>query len=265
MSMRKSSVVIGSLLACLWMMGCAHTSGSAGASQAWPERIEHEPLVASYSPEPLKIDGRLDETVWQKARVYTLTHVRKAGVPNAPMTEQARIRFAWTDTHLVVAGEFDDADILDSAKWNHQLHYATGDTMELFLKPADQLWYWEFYGTPRGYLTAMCYPSRNRFGVQPWPYVPDSKLRVGATYEGMLNDASQRDTGFVIEMAVPLAELEARGTPLTLQGPPWRVMVARYNWSAFSEAFQSELSTLPPIPAPNFHVYEWWGTLQLSR
>lgn len=238
-------------------------------------------LIAHYTSAPMKIDGKLDEPIWQTATAYPMHAVKKGGVPDYPLQETALIRLAWDDEYLYVAGDFQDADIVDNSKADQQFLYSTGDTMELFLKPSARRWYWEFYATPRGSKTTLFYPSRGRFGLNPWPYQPGSGLKVASQYQGSLNNWDDRDEGFIIEMAIPRKELARDGQRLVAQdssehdagtdarkadiAAEWTILVSRYNFSAFSETFQAELSTTPRLRVPNFHVYEEWARLKLVR
>lgn len=223
-------------------------------------------LMAHHTPTPVKIDGKLDEPIWQTATAYPLHLAPKANLPEFPLQETAFIRLAWDDQYLYVAGEFQDADIVDNSKDDQQFLYSMADTMELFLKPSTRKWYWEFYATPRSRKATLFYPSRGRFGLNPWPYQPNSGLKVAATWQGSLNNWSNRDQGFIIEMAIPRKELARDGQDLAQDnGVEWSILISRYNYSAFSETFQAELSTIPQLPVSNFHIYENWAKLKLVR
>lgn len=282
--------MIGALI--LSCLGCASTASPTSISTlarpasnaAAMDTTPPTTLLAHHTTTPVKIDGKLDEPIWQTATAYPLHAVTKGTLPNYPLQETALIRLAWDDEYLYVAGDFQDADIVDNSKADQQFLYSTGDTMELFLKPSARRWYWEFYGTPRGSKTTLFYPSRGRFGLNPWPYHPGSGLKVGSQYQGSLNNWNDRDQGFIIEMAIPRKELARDGQRLVAQdsgehgagtkaraadeadiAAEWTILVTRYNFSAFSDTFQAELSTTPRLKIPNFHVYEDWARLKLVR
>lgn len=268
--------------------GCASTSSTSSSEStptiheavAVPVAADSEfatdaVMLAHYTSTPVKLDGKLDEEVWQNATTYPLHVIRKANVPSFPLQENGVIRLAWDDDFFYVAGQFEDVDIIDNAKADQQFLYSKADTMELFLKPSTRRWYWEFYGTPREHKTTLFYPSRGRFGLSPYPFQHDSGHRVASSFNGTLNNWSDRDQGYIVEMAIPRKELDREGQGMTeanpqnknAQGKPvqWSILVARYNHSAYAETFQSELSTTPALKLPNFHIYETWAKLQLVK
>lgn len=222
-------------------------------------------MIARRASTPMKMDGKLDEPVWQSATAYPLHGMIKSNVPNFPLQESGDIRLAWDDEYLYVAGDFQDVDVVDNAKGNQRFLYSTSDAMELFLKPDSGRYYWEFYGTPLGHKSTMFYPSRGRFGLSPWIYLPDSGFKVGADYHGTPSNYTDRDKGYIIEMAVPRKLLLSQGQGLAAPNVQWYILVTRYNHSAYSETFQSELSSTPKLKFPNFHIYEAWAKLKLEQ
>jgi hypothetical protein len=270
------ALLCSGMLICSLLAGCA--ADRPATSTANPQRGS-SPLAAYQSPDfqpgglvmaavhtdtPVKVDGKLDEPVWQRAVAYPMHSLVKANVPNFPLQEQGEIRLAWDEHFIYVAGRFHDRDVVQHATQDNIFLYSLGDTMEVFLKPRSKHWYWEFYGSPRDHKTTLFYPARGRFGLNPYPFVKNSGLKVASSVQGSLNDWSDLDQGYIIELAIPIEQIQRDSAPLAPGNTDWTILAARYNHSAYADTFQSELSTTPAIKAPNFHIFEWWASLRLE-
>lgn len=99
-----------------------------------------------------------------------------------------------------------DRDVVQEEDSDQQHHYRTGDVVELFLKPKEAPYYWEFYPTPQGRRTVFFAPSRGRFGLPSnLPVSYDGQVRVAASVDGTINDWQSPDVGWCAEISVPLA------------------------------------------------------------
>ena len=174
--------------------------------------------------------------------------------------EGGTLRLAWDAEHLYAAFEFEDADVVQEDDRDDRPHYETGDVAELFVKPADASWYWEFYATPQGRRTVHFYPGRGRRGL-PGNLTPGTAARVAAEVDGTLNQWRDRDRGWTAELAVPRAMLTEGGVELA-PGTPWRVLAGRYNFGR--ELPAPELSVRPRLEPIDFHRLHEWADLLLE-
>ena len=221
-----------------------------------------ETLTAAFTKTPVKIDGVLDDEAWKTATVYRLSLGKdRAAVDDAVLVEAGEARLAWDDTHFYVAIMFHDSDVVAEGKEDQLHHYKLGDLVELFLKPDDQTWYWELYATPAGKKTSFWFPGRGRLGV-PSGFEYQCGLRVAATCKGTLNNWQDKDTSWTAEMAMPIKDLTARGEKFA-PGAKWRILVSRYNYSRYLS--HSELSMTPQLSKTNYHLYEEYGALELTK
>ncbi|AHF90631.1 hypothetical protein OPIT5_10920 [Opitutaceae bacterium TAV5] len=207
---------------------------------------------------PVVVDGKLDEAVWRSAPSGPL------GLPDgsgAMPEEPGDVQFAWDDRHLYVAFRVVDRDVVQEATEDQRQHYQTGDTLELFLRPVSASWYWEFYVTPNGLKTAFFYPGRGHKGL-PGTLDYRSGLRVAAQIDGTLNHWRDDDRGWTAEMAIPLDELAAQGVSLDAENA-WLILAGRYNYGRHVP--ERELSSYPALSRANFHHYEEWAGLELSK
>lgn len=217
-------------------------------------------MLANHTPQPINVDGQLDESIWQTAPNYTLQLSRDRADENEQLRESATVRFAYDENFFYAAFYLTDSDIVQESDKDQQHHYQTGDVAELFLKPNDETWYWELYVTPNSKRTAFFFPGSGWLGLPSCfqPHLPG--LRVGAQVQGTLNHWRDRDEAWTAEIAVPLAELAEQGIPLSPEHP-WRVFVGRYNYSRYLD--EAELSMCPPLSTTNYHLNKEYAQLVL--
>lgn len=236
--------------------GCAKKAELAEPQQAV--------MVANYTAQPITIDGKLDEPVWQTAEVYETNLSLDRQANEDTMNEGGKVRVAWDDTNLYVAIDFVDSDIVAEGNEDQLHHYKLGDLAEVFVKPADQTWYWELYATPGGKKTTFFFPSKGRMGLPSnFEYqFQKGQLRVAAQVNGTVNDYSDKDTNWTAEFAIPISELTSRGEKF---GPDseWTIFVGRYNYNYYLEAV--ELSMSPALSRTSYHLTDEYAKLVLKR
>jgi len=216
-------------------------------------------MIAHYTPEPINLDGKLDEPGWQNAPVYPLV---VADDVKDPLLEGGKIRLAWDDKYFYLGAELVDSDVVAEGEKDQLRQFLLGDVVELFLKPDDQTWYWELYVTPRGNKSSYWFPGRGRVSLDSAFNPYECGLKVAATYDGTLNNWQDVDKGWTAEMAMPISELTKRGESF---GPraTWRILVGRYNHSRY--LYLKELSATPKLSITNFHTLKEYAILRLTK
>ena len=206
-------------------------------------------LSAAHTPVPVVIDGKLDDPVWKRARVYPLYLAKDLAGNGKALQECGQVQLAWDDHFFYIGVKFYDSDIVAEGKKDQLHQYTMGDLCELFLKPADSTWYWELYATPAGKKTSFFFPGRGRLGL---PSMEDYTcgLKVAAQVCGTLNHWQDRDSYWTAEMAMPVKDLTALGNKFG-PGNDWRILVARYNYSRYLTTQGTELSMTPQLRATN--------------
>lgn len=225
---------------------------------------KERPVVeALRTGEPVIIDGRLDDPVWQRAPRYSLhKSIERAADRPRGKVDPGYVQFAWDDEYFYLAARFTDRDVQAWSDEDQRHHYNLGDVCELFLKPRDSTWYWEMYVTPKGNKTLFWFPGAgllrhpSNFQHDPTP------LRVAAQVQGTLNDWSDEDEGWTAEMAVPISLLTDHGDVFE-PGAGWLVLVGRYNHSRYGEHHGPQLTSYPKIPGGSFHDSANYANLQL--
>lgn len=241
------------LVAMLMSQGCQGPSGSGGG-----------PLVVHRSATPIAVDGHVDKAVWQGVEAVRLDIPREQQQQGLTMEEGGTARLLWDEQYLYVAFDFVDSDVVANGTEDDQEHHNLGDVAEIFLKPAEQTWYWEFHVTPAGYVSTYWHVGRGRFGLQGVnSHVKPRFIEAAARVQGTLNDWHDRDQGWTAEVAIPWDKLDRfheRATPRE----NWTILVSRYNYTRYRvQATGPELSSWPVLSKPAFHLVEQYAPLKL--
>lgn len=229
-------------------------------------------VLAAYASEPVVIDGKLDDKVWASCKAYDLSVPTRAyetqpdyiaEAMGKSVIEKGFAKVAWDKDNLYIGAEFTDSDIVAEGTEDQQHHYTKGDLLEVFLKPADDTWYWELYATPLNKKTSLFFPGRGRL------FLPSAEkylipLRVAAQCDGTLNDWRDKDKKWTVEMAVPIKELFVEGTGKFRFGPgsKWTILIARYNYSRYLPI--KENSAYPHLTRTNYHLLEEYADIDFA-
>jgi hypothetical protein len=211
------------------------------------------------APQPIAVDGVLDEPIWN--RLAPITFVIYDGTGPAPMATEAKL--CWDDTYLYVVFSCADRD-LTSRITARDDYVCRDDAVEIFLNPSrDLAHYFEFEVNPRGVVwdgkdyNPRLIPDDTTVYDERWNA---EGLLVSARFVGTPNDPTDVDVGWTVEMAIPFAALSARAPK---DAESWRANLYRidpgnpaqyYAWSPTQSAGQ--------IPA--FHVSPRFGRLVFS-
>lgn len=160
------------------------------------------PLMIPHTPEAPRIDGKVDEPIWQKA--LTFRSVYPFNTTNYLSEPSTTWRVLWDETHLYFAFECADDGIVapemkrDAAVFNY-------DCVEMFILPEFRLGqYWEIVISPSGSLFDGLHTKKfDGWGMLGRPEVDMEGLRFTSTVER----ADGEDRGYTVEVAVPFAEL----------------------------------------------------------
>ena len=229
--------------------------------------------VATYISHPIQLDGKLDDPAWYKTPAYPLVHADEQFSTFQPeirdffkngVVESGKVRLLWNDRYLYVGVEFNDTDIVAEGTTDQTHLYSSGDTAEVFLKPAEQTWYWELYATPGGKKTSYFYPGRGLLGL-PSGFSATPALKgmiVTAHFKGTLNNSWDKDKKWTAVFAIPLTELGMVGKKLDMK-TPWLILVGRYNYGRYLP--WRENSAFPRQPKLNYHAHADYARLKLVK
>ncbi len=178
-------------------------------------------LRAAFAPaKGIKLDGKLDEDVWQRTQT-TAAFVNTMNGNQAAF--QVTAKTAWDKDNLYVAFDVAD-DFLKSTFTKHDEHLWEQDCVEIMLDPdGDEKNYFELQVSPQGVSFDTHYATRRV--PKPFGHVDfDSNLKAGVDVRGKLND-TEADQGYTAEIAIPWSAF-AYGEPkhsAPQAGDSWRI------------------------------------------
>ena len=152
------------------------------------------------------IDGTLDDPAWHAAPwTEPFVDIRGDGWPAPTWTTRARI--AWNDDHLYIAAELEEPHLWATLADRDAILYREHD-FEVFIDPdGDALDYYELeinaLGTEFDLFLPRPYNRKGKANVG-WDMVG---LRTAVALDGTLNDPSDEDGGWTVEIAIPWSAL----------------------------------------------------------
>jgi len=213
-----------SLLAALLLTTLAHAEVRPGPwpLQGYPcQRIAHE----------IVIDGKLDEAIWSAAP-WTRPFVDIEGDIRPDPRHETRARMLWDDTYFYVAAQMDEPHLWATLRERDSVIYYDND-FEVFIDPdGDSHLYTEIelnaFNTVWDLL--LIKPYRNGGpAIHAWD-IPG--LRTAVHLDGSVNDPSDTDRGWSVEIAIPWAVLKETTSTACPPNPGdrWRVNFSRVQW-----------------------------------
>lgn len=165
----------------------------------------------------LKIDGKLDDAAWQTAPstppfVYTMT--------GGPAKSEVHAKLLYDDTYLYVAFDVQTADVWGTKTQKDEPIYGE-QVVEIFIDAdGDQKTYNELEVSPHNvqFDAAFDYRRSDLQKAIQW----DSHMETAVQVQGTLDNPSDTDRGFTVEMKIPMANLYAVPRLPPKPGDTWR-------------------------------------------
>ena len=222
---------------------------------------------------PPKIDGRLDDAAWQCA-AWTEDFVDIEGDRRPKPRFRTRAKMLWDDKYFYIAAELEEPHVWGTLTKHDSIIFNDND-FELFIDPdGDNHEYYEFE------MNAL---NTGWDLFLPRPYKDDGRadngwdiagLKTAVHVMGTLNNPSDRDTGWTVEIAIPwdaLREFAHRPAP-PHEGDQWRVDFSRVEWQ--HQIVGGKYQRVPhthednwvwsPTGIVDMHRPERWGYVQFS-
>jgi Carbohydrate family 9 binding domain-like len=227
-----------------------------------------------YRPQsPIQIDGRLDEDGWKTAP-WTDPFVDIEGDARPRPRFRTRAKMLWDDTYFYVAALLDEPHVWGTLTKHDSVIFQDND-FEIFIDPdGDNHEYYEIeinaLNTEWDLFLKKPYRDSGP-AINAWE-IPGLKTAVHV--EGTLNNSSDTDTSWSVELAIPwkvLAEFAHRPAP-PRDGDRWRVNFSRVEWQ--HEIVNGRYRKVPKTPEANWvwspqgvidmHRPERWGFVQFT-
>ncbi|MBJ6763276.1 carbohydrate-binding family 9-like protein [Myxococcaceae bacterium JPH2] len=191
------------------------------------------------------IDGVLDDAVWKDAPAVTLV----GSFDGRPASLRTVARLAYDDANLYVAFDVEDPDVWGTLRERDASIYEQ-EVVEIFLDAnADGRTYNELEVSPHNVIFDAYFPARRQGMDLSW----DSGMKTAVKVRGTLDDPSDRDEGWSVEMAIPFNRLAEVPHLPPQKGDRWRFNLYRLEHrdrrqvegQAFSPLFVGDFHALP--------------------
>ncbi len=228
---------------------------------------------------PLHIDGRLDEPAWQAAP-WSAPFVDIEGPHRPPPPYRTRVKLLWDDTYLYIGAELEEPHLWATLTRRDTIIFYDND-FEVFIDPdGDTHAYYELEINALGTVWDLLLLKPYRDGGPALDAWDIRELKAAVALEGTLNDPSDTDRGWTVELALPwtvLEEAAPEGRP-PRPGEQWRMNFSRVQWQleVIDGRYRKrrDPTTGRPLPESNWvwspqgvvnmHLPERWGYVQFS-
>jgi len=224
-------------------------------------------------------DGIMNEASWKQVP-WTDDFLDIEGPHMDKPLHRTRAKMLWDDEYLYIAAELEEPHLWATFTERESIIFHENN-FEVFIDPSgDTHHYYELEINALGTIWDLLLTKPYRNGGLPISAWDIRGFKYGIQLKGTLNDPSDVDEGWTIEMALPwriLAEA-APGKRKPESGDQWRINFSRVQWrlDTKDETYQKTINpeTGRPFPefnwvwspqwAINMHMPEYWGYIQFE-
>lgn len=229
--------------------------------------------VCSRAVTPPALDGQLERGAWRDAP-WTEDFTDIEGDSRPAPRFRTRAKMLWDDDYFYIAAEMEEPHVWATLTEHDSVIFQDPD-FEVFLDPdGDNHNYYEIEINALGTVWDLRLVKPYRDGGPALNSWHVSGLKTAIHVSGTLNDPTDADHGWTVEMALPwpvLAEFAGRPAPPS-GGDQWRVNFSRVEWDITVE--DGCYRKVPNTPEHNWvwspqgvidmHRPERWGYVQFS-
>ncbi len=222
----------------------------------------------------ISLDGKLDEAAWTEVP-WSRDFIDIVGASRPTPRLRTHVKLLWDAEFLYVAAELEEPHLQASFTERDSYIYQADNDFEVFLDPnADTHDYFELemnaLGTEWDLLLRTPYRDWDEHvrlhglsdaekaegpAIHTWDM---EGLRTAVHLDGTLNDPSDTDRGWTIEIAIPWSALAAKaGTTCPPEpGDQWRLNFSRVEWT-FDAKDGAYVKRVDPATGESFHEDNW--------
>jgi hypothetical protein len=232
-------------------------------AKAPPPAAVAKRYVARKITKPLKIDGKLDEAAWKDAPSTGLFVNTLTGAPAGHRTEA---KLLWDASNLYIGFENADTDVWSTLTKRDDKLWSQEAVEVMIDADRNGKSYVELQVAPNGNIFDTYLPEYRKYENDLDPkrkqYDWNSKAKAGVVVNGTLNKRNDQDKGWVVELAIPLADANGLATPgVTVPpklGDTWRINMFRLDTP---EGKPQQASGWSPPMVGDFHALDKFGEL----
>ncbi len=247
----------------------------AGEVDEWRDHLQSilpQGYLCHYASQPIAVDGKLDDAAWaQAAWTSDFTDIATPVVPRF----RTRAKLLWDENYLYVAAEISEPHVWATLT-NHDAVIFQDPDFEVFMDPQGSTHnYYEFEMNALN--TSWDLRLDKPYLDQGTPHneweIPGVKTAVQV--QGTLNDPSDTDHGWTVEIAFPWRSLAAyaRHPGAPAEGEQWRLNFSRVEWPvAITNGGYQKLPgqrednwVWSRMGVVDMHRPELWGRLEFTR
>ncbi len=233
--------------------------------------------LVGYTTTPPTIDGDINDAAWQHA-AWTDDFVDIEGdlKPKPPL--QTKAKMLWDDSCLYIAAQIHDPNVWATLKRHDDIIFYDND-FEVFIDPNNTTHrYFEIEYNALNTVFDLFLNKPYRNNGNPLISWNVEGLRSAIKIQGTLNDPSDTDKGWTVEMAIPFKALSFGNVRIPQDGTLWRINFSRVEWDTkvvdgkYVKLKDGNGRNLPehnwvwsPQGVINMHFPERWGYLQFSK
>ena len=262
--------LIGALLCCL------ATSALAAPPEDWErmKTITPQGYVCGFAASPIQVDGKLDEAIWEPAP-WTADFVDIEGDRKPKPRFRTRAKMVWDNDYFYIAAELDEPHVWGTLTKHDAVIFQDND-FEVFIDPdGDNHEYYELELNALNTTWDLFLPRPYKDGGSADNSWEIPGLKTALQIRGTLNDPSDKDEGWSVEIAIPwkvLGEHAHRSAP-PKHGDTWRVDFSRVEWEhEIADGKYRKVAgkrednwVWSPQGIIDMHRPERWGLVQFSQ
>ena len=221
--------------------------------------VQPRSYVAYRTEGALKIDGKLDESSWQKAK-ETEAFEDISGAGFAEPKYKTTAKMLWDDDFLYVGAILEEPNIDAKLTQRDTIIYYDND-FEVFIDPdTDGHNYFEIEVNAKNVLFDLMLDKPYRVGGDFFLQWDCPGIQSAIHIEGTLNNPKDTDKFWSVEMAIPRQALTLSFNNLLKAGNIWRINFSRVEWLKKPE----ENWVWNATGRIDMHMPDRWGYLLFS-
>jgi hypothetical protein len=239
---------------------------------------EPKNYLVNYTKTPPIIDGDITDAVWQQARwTDDFRDIEGDLKPNPPL--RTRTKMLWDDSCLYIAAEISDPQVWATLRQHDEIIFRDND-FEVFINPNSTTHqYFELEFNALNTVFDLFLNKPYRIGGNAMINWDAEGLQSAVKVQGMINDPSDTDKGWTIEIAIPFKAISiGNNVQVPAAGTLWRINFSRVEWD--TKAVNGKYVKLKDTAGRNLPEHNWvwspqgvvdmhfperWGYLQFNK
>jgi len=222
---------------------------------------------------PINIDGQLNDPAWRRAP-WTSYFIDIEGSKKPRPRHKTRVKMMWDDNFFYVAAQMEEPHVWATLTAHDSVIFRDND-FEVFIDPdgdTDNYFEFEINALNTGWDLFLPKPYRKGGKADNSWDIPG--LKTAIYVDGTLNNPSDKDRGWSVEIAFPWSAFTYRDAKHARPNPggAWRVNFSRVQWR--TRIVEGRYEKLPglqednwvwtPQHAINMHIPEHWGYVKFQ-